>query len=155
MPAPSHPAGPAPLLAIVVGGSLGTLARWGVAHLFPVASSSGFPWATFAVNVVGSFLLGAVVTVAVERRSEDHLLRPFAAVGFCGGFTTFSTFVVEIDRRIRAGHDGLALTYLWASLVVGLLAAAAGMALMHWGAPAAPRSPEIADPDSLGDEVER
>ena len=64
----------------------------------------GFPWATLWVNVIGSFVLGVVVTLVTERWPGDRWLRPLVAVGFCGGFTTFSTFAVEIDQRIRHGH---------------------------------------------------
>ena len=69
-----------------------------------VTAADGFPWATLTVNVVGSFLLGVVVTLVVERWPGDRFLRPLVAVGFCGGFTTFSTLAVEIDQRIQHGH---------------------------------------------------
>ena len=100
------------MAAIAVGGALGTLARYGVERAAGRPMPLGFPWATLAVNVVGSFVLGVVVTLVVERWPGDRWLRPLVAVGFCGGFTTFSTFAVEIDQRVRHGHTGTALAYL-------------------------------------------
>jgi fluoride exporter len=123
---PHH--GPGPLAAIGVGGALGTLARYGVERAV-VPTPLGFPWATWTVNVVGSFVLGAVVTLVVERWPGDRYLRPLVAVGFCGGFTTFSTLAVEVDQRIRHGHGAVAAVYLAATLVAGLLAALAGTTL--------------------------
>ena len=73
--------------------------------------SPGRPW----VNVIGSFVLGVVVTLVAERWPGDKWLRPLVAVGFCGGFTTFSTFAVEIDQRIRHGHGTLGYTWRPAS----------------------------------------
>ena len=90
---PHH--GPGPLAAIGVGGTLGTLARYAFERSV-VADPSGIPWATLSVNVIGSFVLGVVVTLVTERWPRDRYLRPLVAVGFCGGFTTFSTFAVEI-----------------------------------------------------------
>ena len=148
---PHHPAGPRALAAIAVGGALGTLARYAVERAV-VPDPAGMPWATFAVNVVGSFILGVVLTVVVERRPDDRLLRPFAAVGFCGGFTTFSTFVLEIDRRIGHGHGAVAALYLAGSLVAGLLAAAAGTAAARGALVPAPAGSDLADPDVLDDE---
>ena len=89
----------------------------------------GIPWATLSVNVIGSFVLGVVVTLVTERWPRDRFLRPLVAVGFCGGFTTFSTFAVEIDQRVRHGHTGIALAYLAASLLAGIGAALAGITL--------------------------
>ena len=122
--APHH--GPGPLAAIAVGGALGTLPRYGMERAV-VPAPHGFPWATWLVNVVGSFLLGAVVTLVVERRPRDRYLRPLVAVGFCGGFTTFSTLAVEVDQRIQHGDGALAVVYLVATLAAGLGAALVGI----------------------------
>jgi fluoride exporter len=118
--------GPGSLVAIAVGGALGTLARYGVERAV-ATPSDGFPWGTLTVNVVGSFLLGVVVIFVVERWPRDRYLRPLLAVGFCGGFTTFSTLAVEVDQRIQHGHGLVAASYLLATLIVGLGAALAGM----------------------------
>ncbi len=116
---------PAPVLAAVsAGGVLGALARHGMSVALPHASGA-FPWSTWAVNVSGCFLIG-VLAVAVERRlSHRPLVRPFLGVGFLGGYTTFSTFVVEVQHA----RPAVALLYLGATVVAALLAVAAGTAL--------------------------
>ncbi len=114
--------------AIAAGGALGTLARYGTDRAL-VADPAGFPWATFTVNVVGSLLVGLIVTLVVERWPPTRYVRPFAAIGFCGGFTTFSTLAVEVAQRSQHGRIGLAAGYLVASLVAGVAAAVLGMAL--------------------------
>lgn len=152
--AAAHPHhGPGPLAAIGIGGALGTLARYGVERGV-TAGASDVPWATLTVNVVGSFVLGVVVTLVTERWPADRLLRPLVAVGFCGGFTTFSTFAVEIDQRVRHGHAGTAAAYLVASLLAGLGAALAGITLARGHVLPAPGAPAPPDPDLLaGDDA--
>lgn len=142
---PHH--GPGPLAALGVGGALGTLARYGLEHAV-VADPRGFPWATLTVNVVGSFLLGAVVTVVVGRLPRDRYVRPLLAVGFCGGFTTFSTFVVEIDQRIQHGSTTVAVAYLAVTVVGGLGAALAGITLAQGRLLPTPGT-AVPDPDLL------
>ena len=136
------------ILAIAGGGALGTLTRYTVGRAIP-APLAGFPWRTFLVNVVGSLVLGVVITLATERWPPTRYVRPFAAIGFCGGFTTFSTLMVEVDQRAQHGKLGLAAVYLVASLVVGVLAAAVGVTVARlWGNSL--REPgSIPDPDSL------
>jgi CrcB protein len=121
-----------------------------------VADTAGFPWATFGVNVIGSFVLGLVVTLVVERWPGDRFIRPLVAVGFCGGFTTFSTFAVEVDQRARHGHTGTAAAYVVASLVAGVGAALAGTTLARGRLLPAVGAPGPVDPDLLaGDEEDR
>lgn len=120
------------VVAVGGGGALGTLARYGTERVLSTASH-GFPWGTFTVNVAGALVLGAVLTLVLERWPPTRYVRPFAAIGFCGGFTTFSTFVVEADRRAWAGHVGLAAGYVVASLAAGLVAVTAGVALARVG----------------------
>ena len=135
--------------AIAVGGALGTLARYGVERAL-VAAPNGFPWATFTVNVTGSFLLGLIVTLVVERWPPTRFVRPFAAIGFCGGFTTFSTMMVEADQLGRHGRAGTAAVYLVASLVAGVAAAALGMAAARGRLLPRPGAPSLPDPDDIG-----
>jgi fluoride exporter len=135
--------------AIAAGGSLGTLARYGVNRGL-ITPALGFPWSTFAVNVAGSLLLGLIVTLVVERWSPTRFVRPFAAIGFCGGFTTFSTLMVELSQRVQHGRIALAGLYLVASVVSGLLAVLAGMALARGRLAAAGPPGSIPDPDDMG-----
>jgi len=116
------------LAAIAAGGALGTPARYEVALLIHVAKDS-FPWATFWTNVSGSFALGFILILVIERFPPTRYLRPFFATGFLGAFTTFSTFAVEVDLLTRDGHAAIAVAYAVASLVAGLAAAWAGILL--------------------------
>jgi len=136
------------MAAIGGGGALGTLARYGMERAL-VPDALGFPWATLAVNVVGSFVLGVVVTLVVERWPGDRWLRPLVAVGFCGGFTTFSTFALEVDQRIRHGQAGMALAYVVASSAAGIGAALAGTTLGRGRLPPVPHGQDLPDPDLL------
>lgn len=146
-----RPHGPWALVAIAAGGAFGTLCRYGVERGLSTAPNH-FPWATLTVNVSGSFLLGAVLTLVVERWPTDRFLRPFAAVGFCGGFTTFSTLAVEVDQRVQHGRTGLAAAYLAVSLVLGLGAALAGITLARGRILPSTGAPGIPDPDVLEDD---
>jgi CrcB protein len=134
------------ILAIAAGGALGTLARYGVARAV-VDSVDGFPWATFAVNVSGSFLLGVILTLVTERWPPSRYVRPFAVIGFCGGFTTFSTFTVEAVRRVQLAHPGVGVVYVFASLAAGLAAVGLGV-LVARGGRVEPDHLLSADPDA-------
>jgi len=82
------------MLLIMVGGALGSAARYLVTHFFSdVSKHQGFPFGTLAVNVVGSFAVGYILTWSADHVHDSWRL--FAATGFCGGFTTFSTFSYE------------------------------------------------------------
>ncbi|HEX9530446.1 MAG TPA: fluoride efflux transporter CrcB [Acidimicrobiales bacterium] len=126
---PRWKTGPAPadvVAAVAAGGALGAPARYEVAQLIHVASGT-FPWATFWTNVTGSFALGLLLILIIERFPPSRYLRPFVATGFLGAFTTFSTFAVEADVLAKDGHVPIAVAYAAASLLCGLVAAWAGM----------------------------
>jgi fluoride exporter len=116
------------LAAIALGGGLGGPARYGVAQLIHVANGS-FPWATFWTNITGSFALGLVLVLILERFPPTLYVRPFVATGFLGAYTTYSTFSVEADLLVRNGHAGIGIAYALASLVAGFVAVWAGMLL--------------------------
>lgn len=117
---------PVVLGAIALGGAIGAAARYGVAQLIPVARS-GFPWATFWTNVSGSFALGLILILLLERLPPTRYVRPFVATGFLGAYTTYSTFAVEADLLVRGGHAPTGIAYALVSLVAGFLAVWAGM----------------------------
>ncbi|GAA3511703.1 CrcB family protein [Aeromicrobium panaciterrae] len=112
------------LALVFLGGTLGTLARRGVSE---IPYDGVFPLATFTVNVVGSFALGALLAVVV-RRSADQA-RLLLGTGFLGGFTTYSALAVETDTLLRGDHVALGLTYAIGTVLAGLVAALAGVAL--------------------------
>lgn len=100
------------------------LARYGLSSAFP---GDALPWVTVAINVVGSFVLGALVVV--DWSSTE--VRTALGVGFLGGFTTFSTFSVQAVVDVDAGEPGRALLYVGLSVVLGSAAAALGYSLAH------------------------
>lgn len=119
------------VLAVAVGGALGSLARWGVAEAFDdgVGQATGFPWATFVVNITGAFALAVLMVLVTERRPDSRYLRPFLGVGVLGGYTTFSTAMADTRGLAVDDQDLLVAAYLGATLVVGLLAVWAGLVL--------------------------
>jgi CrcB protein len=116
------------LAAISAGGVAGALARYGLATAWP-HPPHGFPWSTFVINVTGCFLIGAFMVIVTEVVTRKRLLRPFLGVGVLGGYTTFSTYVVDIQRAAGEGAALVALGYLALTLVGALLAVYAGTVL--------------------------
>ena len=112
-------------LAIAAGGAVGTLARFGIsASMAPVTVR--FPFATLLINVAGSFLIGWLS--GEWSPVKDITLRAALTIGFCGGFTTFSTFSIETVRMLHAGDARRAATYAALSVVLSVGAAALGVA---------------------------
>ena len=107
-------------LLVAVGGALGVLARYGLSRL--TLHHESLIWTTVGINIVGSFLLGLLA--AEPWFSRD--VREGLGVGLLGGFTTFSTFSVQIVLEVEAGEPGRAAVYLVASVLGGVAAAAAG-----------------------------
>ena len=115
-------------LWIGVGGFLGAVARYQLDTLIARHHHSAFPWGTLVVNLSGSFLLGVLFTLSSGRLDTSPVLRAALTVGFIGAYTTFSTFSLQAVRLTEDGEIALALGYVGASVVVGVLAAWAGMA---------------------------
>ncbi|MFI6240144.1 fluoride efflux transporter FluC [Micromonospora sp. NPDC050795] len=116
------------LAAIAAGGALGALARAGLQHAVP-HSPAGFPWATFTINTAGCLLIGVLMAVLAHLDGGPPLARPFLGVGVLGGFTTFSTYAVDVQQAIVVGAPGTALTYLAATVLGALVAVALGDAV--------------------------
>ncbi len=116
---------PGVLLSIAIGGALGGPARAGLALALPVHPDA-FPWAIFLINVLGSFLIGILLTIVALLPTGAVRFRALTVTGFCGGFTTWSTFMVGTDQLIARGHVATALGYLALSIVAGLAAVTAG-----------------------------
>jgi CrcB protein len=116
------------LALIVAGGVAGALARQGLWVVFP-RHPDVFDWTTLGINVGGSFLLGALMTVAKEARGVHRRTAPLLGTGVIGGFTTFSTCIVEAQELAASGAPLTALTYLALTLAAALLAVFGGIAL--------------------------
>jgi len=119
---------PVALLVVAAGGLVGSLARAGMAELLP-PSAGALPWGTLAANLTGSFALALALVLMLERGRPRPYARLFLGVGVLGGYTTFSTLTVETDLLVRDGHAGIAAAYLAATVVLGLAAAWAGLAV--------------------------
>ena len=115
-------------LAIALGGALGSVLRFAaVGYLTPLLNYR-FPFGTFVVNIVGSFLIGVAYVLLVEKTTLPVEWRLFFITGVLGGFTTFSAFSLEILQLWQEGHVFNALLYASSSVILGLLMAFVGMA---------------------------
>jgi CrcB protein len=120
---------PIPVLAAIsAGGVIGALARDGVATAWPHAAG-GFAWSTFVINVTGCLLIGVLMVIVTEVIPRQRLVRPFLGVGVLGGYTTFSTYIVDIHKAAAAGAPWIALVYLASTLIAAVLAVWAGTAV--------------------------
>jgi CrcB protein len=120
-------------LFVFLGGGLGSVARFFLSTLAMRYFGGGFPVGTLAVNVVGSLFIGVIVALAGKSAGilSDNA-RFFLAVGFCGGFTTFSTFSLETFTILQEGRALAALGYALASVCSCVTATATGLGLTYW-----------------------
>jgi CrcB protein len=121
------------LLAVALGGAIGSAGRYAAMSLVGRLTGPGFPWGTLTVNIVGSFAMGALVEAAALRWSLSEPLRALVFVGLLGGFTTFSTFSLDLVTLVERQQGGLALLYGGGSVVIGLFALVAGLYAVRWG----------------------
>lgn len=127
-PLPRGPAGddrPVAYVLAALGGALGALCRAGAAAVLS-RDPGAWPWATLLVNWLGCLLLGALLAVLAVRRPADERLRIFLGSGVLGGFTTYSTFALEVTDLVAAGRPAVAAGYVAVSVLGGVLAVAAG-----------------------------
>jgi CrcB protein len=109
-------------LAVAVGGALGAMARYAVSIWVFNYSSDKFPYATLSVNVLGSFIMGILFVIIVERAALPAEMRSLLMVGFLGAFTTFSTFSLDALSLWQNGHLFVALVYVLATVILCLVA---------------------------------
>ena len=119
------------LILIAVFGAIGTLARYGLQGLVQVRASGTFPYGTLLVNLSGCFLLGLIGQLTLNRLVVSPDGRIAIAVGFFGGYTTFSSFGWETAKMLEDGEWFPATTYVAASVVIGLLLSVAGIRLAN------------------------
>lgn len=125
MAPPRSSVDPALLVAVSLGGVMGSLGRYAVGVALP-HDAGAFPWATLVVNVTGAFAMGLLVAFLVDRPGAHRLARPFVGVGVLGGWTTFSALAVDVVELTAADRVQGALAYVAATFLVGTLAVAAG-----------------------------
>ncbi|MBD0742811.1 fluoride efflux transporter CrcB [Streptomyces sp. CBMA152] len=113
----------APVVAVVaLGGAIGASARYGAGLLWPAAPPGAFPTTTLVVNVLGCAVIGVFMVVITDVWAAHRLVRPFFGTGVLGGFTTFSTYAVDIEKLVDGGRPGAGLAYLALTLVAALAA---------------------------------
>ena len=118
------------LILIAVGGAAGSVLRYLIGRAVQGTSPSGFPIGTMVVNISGCFLIGILLRQFLNMQISAEW-RALLVVGFCGGFTTFSTFSAETVGLIEGGEYGRAATYVALSLALCLAATFAGIASMR------------------------
>lgn len=116
-----------PVILVMSGGAIGAALRYGLSRALPM-SAAGWPWSTFAVNILGGFCMGILAIWVLRGDSSAEPLRLFLGVGVLGGFTTFSAFSLEIAQMVQRGQMGMAAAYAVASILLALGALFAGMA---------------------------
>lgn len=116
-------------LLVFVGGGLGAWLRFACASALPKSTTAGFPLSILVVNVLGCGVLGLLVGHVARTAQPAPTLMAFVGIGICGGFTTFSTFGIDALELLREGRAGAALGYVLCSVLLGIGAAAAGVAL--------------------------
>lgn len=123
----SHLSAAVPALCVFAGGAVGTALRTALSLLQP--TNIAWPWATFIVNSLGALLLGFLLEY-LSRTGKDEgrrkLFRLFAGTGVMGGFTTYGTFILEVDSRVVGAHAALGIGYALVSVLLGVMLAGAG-----------------------------
>jgi CrcB protein len=118
-------------LMIAIGGALGSMARYATGVYVGRWLGIAFPWGTLLINIVGSFLIGAFAESFALRWDVSQSTRGFFVVGICGGYTTFSTFSLDVVTLINRGETLTAFIYIVASVALGVLALYGGLHAMR------------------------
>ena len=118
------------ILAVALGGALGASLRYGSGLLIIRMVGGAYPWPTLFVNVVGSFLMGAMASLLLQRGSSDEM-RLFLLTGLLGGFTTYSAFSLETLQLWERGEGGIAALYMIGKLLLCFIAVLAGARLIR------------------------
>ncbi|MGH3794259.1 MAG: fluoride efflux transporter CrcB [Pseudonocardiaceae bacterium] len=116
------------IAVIAIGGALGATARYGIGVAWPTPPTA-FPWATLVINVIGCGLIGVLMVFSTDVWATPRLVRPFLGTGLLGGFTTFSTYAVDIQRLITSGAARTSLLYMVVTPIGAVVAVGAAVVL--------------------------
>lgn len=119
------------VLAIAAGGAIGAVLRHFVGMAFLHLTGANFPWGTLSVNVIGSFMMGVLVTYFALVWNPSQEIRAFLTVGLLGGFTTFSTFSLDVVALWERGSSLASMGYIMASIMLSIFAIFAGMMIIR------------------------
>lgn len=114
---------------VILGSATGGTLRYLMSLYFISKDLNKFPWATFTVNLIGCFIIGAIYAVHDKTTLGNENIKLLLATGFCGGFTTFSAFAIENLQLIKIGSTTTAITYILLSVTIGILFAFIGYIL--------------------------
>ena len=117
------------ILGVAAAGALGALSRYGVDTFVERRTDAVFPWATFLINVSGCLAVGFLIAALVDRHRAPEWLRVGLVLGFCGGYTTFSTFAQEALDLLETGKAAVAFAAIAANVLLGLAAVFVGLRL--------------------------
>ena len=118
------------ILLVGFGGGIGSITRWLCQKWFGENYPHPFPWGTFVVNLIGCFLIGLIYEASEKSLAISPQMRMLLVTGFCGGFTTFSTFSYENMLFLRSGDLTYFLLYTLGSVILGLIGVFGGVAIM-------------------------
>jgi CrcB protein len=119
-------------LYVALGAGVGGVARLALAGFVQERAGAAFPAGTLVINLTGSFLLGVLIRYTLQSTAVSPEVRAMLTTGFCGGYTTFSTFSYETARLLQDGEYGRAAVYVGVSVIGALLATLAGFAFAEW-----------------------
>lgn len=117
-------------IVVGAGGFIGAVCRY-LIGLIPLREGSVFPVKTFAINILGSFIIGVIAPLALKNDSLNPRTVLFLKVGICGGFTTFSSFALETSDLMKNGNVRMALLYAVLSMAAGIVAVFAGQEMIR------------------------
>lgn len=119
------------IILVLLGGGIGSVIRYLISYFFNKYQTTFFPWPTFIANSLGCFLIGLFFAYTLKNNVQSETLKLLLITGFCGGFTTFSTFSLENLQLIQNQNYTLAITYTIASLLIGTIAVFLGFKFLN------------------------
>lgn len=119
------------IILVLLGGGIGSVIRYLISYFFNKYQTTFFPWPTFIANSLGCFLIGLFFAYTLKNNVQSETLKLLLITGFCGGFTTFSTFSLENLQLIQYQNYTLAITYTISSLLIGTIAVFLGFKFLN------------------------